>query len=239
MLEGFDTLPMTLTGAELLAAKKAAEQLNRALAKFGMAPVRTLRTAPNAQFALARQIGQVFGVDVHFVSANSDFQGVAHKGAAYLPEGMRNPELAIAGHEMLHALEQSDPQLGAQLRTQIRAYLKDGVVEERQVREYVAAGLRDVTMEQAEGEVIADINGAVWLDPVFWGDLVKADRSLFRRVAYEFMRLATQAINTLRGGRFDTSRLVTDVEAVRAILVQAWAGHAGGKSAAATAPQAN
>jgi N12 class adenine-specific DNA methylase len=218
--------PLVLTGAELLAAKKTTEQLNRVLAKEGMAPVRALRTAPNAGFALARQAGKALGIDVNFVSANGDFEGVAYRGTAYLAESLHNPVLAIAGHETLHALEQSNPALGAKLRERIRAHLKDGVVADRQLREYVAAGLQDVPMEQAEAEVIADINGAMWLEPVFWSDLAKADRSLFRQVAYKFMEVAAKLIGALRGSRWDAANLVRDVEAVRAILVDTWAEHA-------------
>jgi N12 class adenine-specific DNA methylase len=231
--------PLELTGRELLDAKKSTEQLNRELAKAGMEPVRALRVAPNANFALARQIGETLGIKVNFVSKSHDFEGVAYNGIAYMADGMRNAELAIAGHETLHALEQSNPALGAKLRTQIRAYLKDGTVEERQAREYAASGFQDVSHEQAEAEVIADINGAMWMDPVFWGDLAKADRSLFRAVAYKFMEVATKAIKSLRGSRFDVSALVRDVEAVRAIMVSTWAEHNAGRDRAAAAQNAS
>ncbi|WP_426106341.1 PLxRFG domain-containing protein [Massilia sp. TSP1-1-2] len=224
--------PVELTGAELLAARKATEQLNRELVKVGIEPVRALRAAPNAQFALARRIGETMGIKVNFVSKNAEFEGVAYNGIAYLAEGMRNAELAIAGHETLHALEQSNPELGTKLRTQIRAYLKNGVVEDRQAREYAANGLQDVSTETAEAEVIADINGAMWMDPVFWRDLAKVDRSLFRTVAYKFMELATSAITSMRGSRFDVSALVRDVEAVRAIMVATWAENNGQRDAA-------
>lgn len=228
---GVMPLADTLSGAELLQAKRDTERLNVQLIKEGIAPVRALRQAPNSQFALARQIGAALGIPVHFVGRNADFEGVAHRGVAFLSEGMRNPELAIAGHETLHALEQSDPALGSRLRQQIRAYLKSGVVEERQMQEYAAAGFQDVSMEKAEGEVLADINGAMWLDPRFWSDLAKADTSLFRTVAYKFMELAAKAISALRSRRFDVSRLVTDIDAVRAIMVDTWARHAQGLGA--------
>jgi N12 class adenine-specific DNA methylase/ribosomal protein S18 acetylase RimI-like enzyme len=221
-------LAATLSGADLLQAMKDTEQLNRQLIKEGIAPVRALRTAPSSDFALARQIGAALGIPVHFVGQNSAFEGVAHKGVAFLSEGMRNPELAIAGHETLHALEQSNPALGERLRQQIRAYLKAGVVQERQLQEYAASGFQDVSLEKAEGEVLADINGAMWLDPQFWSDLAKADASLFRTVAYKFMELAAKAISALRSRRFDVARLVTDVAAVRAIMVDTWAQHAQG-----------
>ncbi|MDQ1817287.1 PLxRFG domain-containing protein [Massilia sp. CCM 9210] len=225
--------PLDLSGVEILRAKKTTEQLNRELAKAGMAPVRSLRTAPNARFALARQVGKALGIEVNFVSKNTDFEGVAYNGVAYLTESMRNTELAIAGHETLHALEQSNPELGARLRTHIRAYLKDGVVEDRQAREYAENGLQDVTEDQAEAEVIADINGAMWTDPVFWSDLATSDRSLFRSVAYKFMEVAAKLIKHLRGSRFDVAALVRDVDAVRAIMVATWAEHNAVRDAAA------
>lgn len=235
--EGATAAPGALTAREVLAAKKATHALNGELAKVDIAPVQALSAAPTAHFALAHQIGAAFGIPVHFVSANSDFEGVAHQGAAFLSQNMRNPELAIAGHETLHALEQSNPALGAQLRERIGAYLKDGVVAERQMQEYAASGFQDVSMEKAEGEVLADINGAMWMDPVFWADLARADRSLFRAVAYKFMELATRAINGLRSRRFDVSQLVTDVAAVRAIMVDTWAQHAAGRDVSAAAAQ--
>ena len=217
--------PFELTGRELLQAKKSTEQLNRQLAKAGMAPVRALRAAPNVSFALARQVGEALGIEVNFVSKSADFEGVAYNGTAYLADGMRNAELAIAGHETLHALEQSNPALGAKLRAQIRGYLGEGVVQDRQAAEFVASGFQEVSPAQAEAEVIADINGAMWVDPVFWADLAKADRSLFRTVAYKFMELAAKAIKSLRSSRFDVSNLVKDVAAVRAIMVSTWAEH--------------
>ncbi|WP_198292120.1 PLxRFG domain-containing protein [Janthinobacterium sp. CG3] len=222
------TAPAALTGLELLQAMKDTQMLNKQLEKAGMAPVRALRAAPSAGFALARQIGNVFGIKVHYVSKNDDFEGVAYKGVAYIAEGMRNTELAIAGHETLHALEQGNPELSKQLRAQIRTYLKDGVVRDRQAQEQAQSGHMPVSERKAEGEVLADINGAMWIDPVFWSDMAKADRNLFRQVAYKFMQLATQVIGSLRGSRFDVATLVGDVAAVRAIMVATWAEHVQG-----------
>lgn len=232
-------VPGALSGRDIVQAKKDTTALNAELAREGMAPVRALPAAPNAQFALARQIGAAFNIPVHFVNGNSEFEGVAHNGVAFLSDTMRNPELAIAGHETLHALEQSNPALGERLRAQIRAYLKDGVVAERQMQEYAASGFQDVSEAKAEGEVLADINGAMWLDPKFWADLARADRSLFRSVAYKFMELATKAIDGLRSRRFDVSRLVTDVDAVRAIMVDTWARHAGATDVVHAAEQSS
>jgi hypothetical protein len=220
-----DTPPAALAGHEYVQALKDTEQLNRRLAGEGMAPVKALRQAPTTQFAMARQIGKALGIRVQFVSGNGDFEGVATGGVAYLANDMRQPALAIAGHETLHALEQSNPALGERLRAQIRSYLKEGVVDDRQAREYAASGFQEVTERQAESEVLADINGAMWLDPGFWAALAKADRSLFRTVAYKFMEVATSLLASLRRGRFDVTQLVSDVDAVRNIMVATWAEH--------------
>lgn len=233
-----DAAPAQLAGHEYLQALRDTEQLNRRLAKEGQEPVKALRQAPNAQFALARQIGKALGIRVQFVSSNGQFEGVATGGVAYLANSNRQPELAIAGHETLHALEQSNPGLGERLRAQIRAYLSTGVVEDRQAREYVASGFQEVSERQAESEVLADINGAMWMDPRFWAELAKADRSLFRSVAYKFMEVATRMLDALRRGRFDVSRLVSDVEAVRAIMVATWAEHNAQRDAAAAQKRA-
>lgn len=80
--------------------------------------------------------------------------------------------------------------------------------------------------ERASELVESYINGAMWLDPQFWRDLARADRSLFRKVAYKFMELASKAVNAMRSARFDVAQLVTDVAAVRAIMVDTWAQHA-------------
>jgi hypothetical protein len=218
----FDPKPQPMTEAEQKQARADVEALNKALKAAGEGEVSPLFEAPTANHALAKAIAKVFGTEVRFVSDNPVFEGVAYRGVAYLKAGMRRPELAIAGHEVFHTLEQSNPKLAESLLEHVRSYLHEGVVEDRQARESLLAG-KDVSERYAAGEVLADLNGAMWLDPQFWREMRQRDENLFRRVAYLFMEAATKAIGSLTGTRFDASALVRDVAAVRSLIAQAWA----------------
>lgn len=219
------TDPTPLSERERLEAQRDVARLNRALSAAGHESVRALYTAPTPQHQLARSLAAVFGVRVQFVSGNPAFEGVATGGVAYLKEGMRRPELAIAGHEVFHTLEQSNPEMAESLLEHVRGYLQENVIEYRQEWETVQAGMQPVSERYAAGEVMADINGAMWLDPKFWREMVQRDANLFRQVAYRFMAVATRAVDSLVGTRFDVDALVTDVDAVRSLIAQTWADH--------------
>jgi GGDEF domain-containing protein len=233
-----------LTESERMDAARDVRELNKALAAAGAPAVEPLKAVPTANHALARRLADVFGVKVQFVSNNGEFDGVAHKGIAYLTENLKRPELAIAGHEVFHALEQTNQALAKKLLTHIRAYLNEDAVADRKVREELvhddvkrkatpeqlkALEKNPITEKQVLSEVLADINGAMWLDPKFWAEMRARDESLFRQVAYRFMEAMTKAIESLAGTRFDVNALVTDVDAVRKLIAQTWAEHNKGR----------
>jgi hypothetical protein len=207
---------------ERQAAMAHVKNLNAALRRAGAQTVLPVMKAPTQNHALAQSIGKVFGTKVLFVTKNRTFQGVAHDGVAYITEDMHHPELAVAGHEVFHVLEESDPTAADALRDHVRAYLKDGVVKDRQQWEQLRS-TEEVSERYAEGEVMADLNGAMWLDSKFWREMIQRDVNLFRRVAYLFMENATKLVKGLAGTRFDAEALVTDVDAVRKLIAQTWA----------------
>lgn len=55
-------------------------------------------------------------------------------------------------------------------------------------------GGTNTSQAKAEEKVLADLNGAMWLDPLFWREMATNDPSLFRQVAYRFMQAATKAL---------------------------------------------
>jgi len=224
----FDPTPAPLTDAEREAVRADIQALNKTLKANGIPAVLPIYTAPTANHQLARSIAKVFGAEVRFVSNNKVFQGVAHRGKAFIASSMKHPELAITGHETFHVMEQTNPELADGLLEQVRAYLQDDAIPDRQMREELMAG-RSISERYAAGEVLADLNGAMWLDPKFWREMVQRDVNLFRRVAYVFMENATKAIESLTGTRFDVEALVTDVDKVRSIIAQAWADHNQGR----------
>ena len=220
----FQPVPQELTDREKLDAQRDVIKLNSALIASGMDQVKAVYKAPTKEHQLAKSIAQVFGVQVRFVTHNGKFDGVAHKGVAYLSERMGRPELAIAGHEVYHTLEQSNPELAEKLLNHIRSYLQDDVVSDRKLREELVSG-QPISDRYAIGEVVADLHGSMWMDSRFWREMLERDENLFRRTAYAFMEVTMRAIESLAGTRFDASALVKDVDAVRKIIADAWAEH--------------
>jgi hypothetical protein len=227
----FKLEPRTLTEREKLEQMRNVAGLNRALSAEGMQAVTPVYEPPSANHAIARAVADAFGAKVQFISGASGFDGVSHRGIAYLSDTMQKPELAISGHEVYHALEQTNPDLAGRLLDQVRAYLHDNVIENRQKWEQEQAG-KPVSERYAAGEVMADLNGAMWMDHRFWREMIERDENLFRQVAYRFMEVATKAVDALTGSRFDASALVKDVEVVRSLIAQTWAEHNQARDAA-------
>ena len=131
------------------------------------------------------------------------------------------------GHEVGHTMQKSsnaaDRQSYQNFRAVVLKYTKAGVVNSRALAE----GKDSNTAEgkaYAEDEVVNDANGAMWVDPKFWGMLYDIDKgSTMRRVAYKFMQAATTFMKAAKGSRLDTSTFLTNVEEVRKAAATAWA----------------
>ena len=213
------------TSKERFNAQGKINKLNLALAREGMSGAKVLRDAPTGSMVAGSRIARILGYEVTFIEPHKDFEGVSLGGQAFVSTNTRNPELGLIGHEVLHSLKRLEPDAYNGLAGQIRGYLKDGAVEEKRQGESKLSG-REESTAKAEEEVLADLNGAMWLDPKFWNELAQYDPSLFRNVAYKFMEAVTKAMKSL--GRFDAKNFVTDVDAVRTIIAKEWAAQARG-----------
>ena len=212
------------TAQEARDAQQRIDKLNRALGKYSnVAPAAVLSDAPTAAMAWGRSVARTIGYDVTFIQPNPDFHGVAVGGDAFVSASAEHPEIGLIGHEVLHSFKQSDPDTYEALAERIRPHLKNGVVDAKRQWEDARGG-KNTSMAMAEEEVFADLNGAMWLDPLFWREMASNDPSLFRQVAYKFMEVATKAMKGL--SRFKADALVTDVDAVRKIIAQEWATQA-------------
>ena len=212
------------TAQEARDAQQRIDKLNRSLGKYSnVAPAAVLSDAPTPAMAWGRSIARTLGYNVTFIRPNPDFHGVAVGGDAFVSASAEHPEIGLIGHEVLHSFKQSDPDTYEALAERIRPYLKNGVVDAKRQWEDARGG-QNTSMAMAEEEVFADLNGAMWLDPLFWREMASNDPSLFRQVAYKFMEVATKAMKGL--SRFKADALVTDVDAVRKIIAQEWATQA-------------
>ena len=222
----------------LVESTQALDEGNKALAKAGwLRPDGTpwrlkLVAKPPAAFTLmARAVLSAFGIRVVAV-AGAPGNGLQFGRHALVDvQRAKSDELllGVTGHEVKHWLDANDPTAARALSDAIGAHLKPDAVAQQQALENrgLAKGEKALDAARARLEVEANINGAMWLDPEFWGRLYEVDQgSSFRRVLYQFMRAAAKFVRVTQGGAYDASRYVTNVAAVREAAAQAWAQRA-------------
>lgn len=217
---------------------------NAAIAKQGWtnpdgSPV-VLRTVPDKQTptgfsAAASAVEAAFGVRVVPI-AGSPGQGIQHGRRAYVNvEQSSTPELllGVTGHESLHWLEQNDPESAAAFYKGMSEFLRPDAVGKQLAFENanLTPGEEAMTQEGATSEVMANINGSMWVEPKFWEKLYELDGgSTFRKVLYSFMKHASRLARVVTGGQFDVRRYVTDANAARDVAARVWAQRARNKS---------
>ena len=212
--------PQPYNAQETRDAQAKIDALNIALKRVGMSPAAVLRDAPSQSMSIGRSVARTLGYNVTFIKPNTGFDGVSLAGESFVSPSTKHPEVALIGHEVLHAFKRMEPALYESLAEQLRPYLKQGVVDAKRQWEDANGG-KDTTTALAEEEVFADLNGAMWMDPKFWAEMRQNDPSLFRAVAYKFMEVATKAMSGM--SRFKADQMVNDVDAVRSIIAKEWA----------------
>lgn len=203
----------------------ATTDLNAALEQAGFAPVAPLRSAPQAEAAMVAAVAErAFGKRVIHVEGAEGFSGVAFKDRIYLSANETRPAAFTIGHEVAHTVE--GRKVHAVLRDVFRTYgmNPEQQVAERQAMEQ-ASDQRAISRKYAENEMIADMNGSMWVDPKFWSELARRDESVFRTVAYKFMEVATRVKRFVTGTQIDASNILKDVDSARYAIAQAWADH--------------
>ncbi|WP_394780582.1 zeta toxin family protein [Undibacterium sp.] len=227
-------LPIKLSEKEVFDARAALGRLNPTLEAAKLPKATFVRYPTAYDFRAAFELAKQFGARPIAISQHRGIDGVAHGGHVFLAENGEHSAIAVAGHETSHFLEKNFPDAQRRLTAFIEQYLRDGVVEARRRHENDARPIdkktgerkgAEISYEGAHAEVIADLHGAMWLQPEFWSRMRELDSHLFRRVSYSFMETVTKGIKVLKGGHFDADRMVTDAKAVREAIAQAWAEH--------------
>lgn len=226
--EGFALVPkLTPNPLEQRHAEARVTSLNTALKDYGVA-VQAVHQLTPEQSIVKRIAQRAFGSNITIVSGNPVFDGVAHDSKVFISENAKGGVLIhTAFHELKHVMQQTNRPLAARLEKFVMGYVNGGLVEQRaQFERDAAAAAGDTSKLDAQGErdeVMADINGALALDPKFWSEMAKHDESLFRKVAYKFMELLTKAVQVGQDSRYDIKSMVTDVGAVREAIAKGWA----------------
>lgn len=174
--------------------------------------------------------------------------------SGYKPDQMAAVVGATLFHEATHTeLERSaDPlvqQKYAALRDVIVQYQRDNALnrrlsferraakqqneqanQERAARGEPLIQFSEPSMADGTGEFVADVSGGMMVsDPEFWKRVYDLDNgSTLRRVGYKFMEYLSKLIGSMtKGTRFDVDALISQRDAVREALAQAWSARSG------------
>lgn len=141
--------------------------------------------------------------------------------AAFVAADSSKPILFVAGHEVYHALKRLGGSVVGDFEQAVSAYLRPEVVANRQAEEEAGALPGQQMQGRGREEVVADVNGAMWLDPKFWREVMLRSPDLFQKVSAAFMEVATKIRAALtRNPAPEAKQFVTDVDAVRKLVAQ-------------------
>lgn len=183
--------------------------------------------------ALPADTGRAFGVarvavrslGINLVPLN----GLASDGlyvdnqpdSVFVAADSAKPVLFVAGHETYHAIKRLGGSVVGDFEQAVSAYLNPEQVNARQAEEEAAALPGQQMQGRGREEVVADVNGAMWLDPKFWREVMLRSPDLFQKVSAAFMEVATKIRAALtRNPSPEAKQFVTDVDAVRKLVAQ-------------------
>ena len=193
-------------------------------------PSKPADNAPKAEkvrYAAVDLAARLFGKRVIFYRANMQFangiQADYVPGAIFVNEATTRPWMAVIGHELLHALQQDQPALYAKLGDRLRSLLENpGAYGEELNRRRAARGMPPLGFDKLREELIADIVGDNFTDPVFWRQMAAGQPSMFQRVLQAIRDFFDAILAKLENERpYDTKRYLNDVRAARDAVADA------------------
>ena len=177
--------------------------------------------AAQARYAAVEAAENLLGKRVIFFSSNRSFANGFHshavKDAIFVNEAATRPIEAVIGHELLHSLRAQHPDLYDRLKARLDGMLKnpDEYMQALQARRR-RNNLPDLTEGKLSEELIADIVGDNFTDPVFWRRLAFGQPTLFVRVISAIREFFDTLLTKLRNQRpYGTDRYLNDVAAAR------------------------
>jgi hypothetical protein len=188
------------------------------------AALKLLESYPDDCYRLATIACKLFQVEVVLFHPVTGLHGVTEGScillAGYGQDSRYRRPFCIAGHEVSHVLGIRRPQKHAELTSYImREYVLDHAFHSRSQIEKLNRGILrpfaedpvpDNWTDIVNEEVIADIAGELWQNPVFWAAIHKRDLNAERRTVYaEIMaRLEVERPMPYRPWASDVGRVI-------------------------------
>ena len=186
-------------------------------------------TGRSADAELADRVAAMFGKKIIWYAADdtgalSDRSGFYIRGeeslkdVVFLKANSKNAFHQLLGHELLHSIANTDPELYTSLRIAVRSMLKSRKeYAERYGMElkYDESGSYNrQQLAMVEEEMIADLLGTSLSDPRFWSKLQEHSPGLFDKLVAKVWDFLTKVWNTIMGQKNAEAIVPTDLQIV-------------------------
>lgn len=160
------------------------------------------------------------------------FTGINYGGRIYVNAAGKVGFVNIAGHELYHQIAFDRPDLHEWFALKARAYYHNLPEYQAKINKAVPKGDPLYTMAEAEEELLADFTGDALADPKFLAALVKDNPSKFQQLLTAVTKWLSNVLSNLSKKDLGSSKYVSDVEALRELLLKVMKANAEGRSAA-------
>jgi hypothetical protein len=192
-------------------------------------------------------IKTAFGKRVVFVRPTSEqteglLNGVrtnANPDAIYIATDSDRGFVHVAGHELYHDIQARRPDLHEYLSENLNNYAQNVAEYNQRLNRVSRQDEKGVTMDGLAAEMLADFTGDALADPKFLQQLADDNPSKFKQLLSAIRNYLRKVVNTLKRAPHDneSSRYITDVEAMREHLRVALDAFTKGKTLQSSSPQ--
>ena len=176
----------------------ALEAFNIGLAEKGLPPATnaTLDPPPGLETFVAGWDAIGTGRRIVFVDMPMNASGAVQPGHNVIFINRLSEarlDVATVGHEFVHTLKESSPELYDDLLTTIRKLAKTRALRLPDYIEEAYKGIGVTDIAQLEEEALANLVGDLFLEKKFWKILAKKEKGLFRKIYSKFIEYVSDA----------------------------------------------
>lgn len=152
---------------------------------------------------------------------NKEFSRIAgqtHKGTLFVDASATKGFIQLAGHELLHKIQQEDKESYDDFRDAARAYYRNIEEFKNALAETLLPGETSLSRDEAETELLADFTGDALADPEFLKFMAGEDASIFKKFVRAVIDWLKGVSSKLSKEGFGSSQYFTDVNKLREYL---------------------
>ena len=144
----------------------------------------------------------------------------------YINADSTKPHMTVLGHELLHALRSDNPALYEEMRAVLEPMLENygpyrNMLNEGRSRNNVGEASEELLIE----EMIADLLGDGFSDPMFWNEVQKSQPALYERILTAITAYLDGVIEFLKGRGMMGTKYFRDYKKARNVAAKAFSDY--------------